>query len=122
VSLRLKDFEMNDIETEKGKITIIDDKEIVINNSTSFLELLFSTLEDTIVLNKENFDNSFYDLKSGLAGELLQKISNYRRRLIILGDFDNIESKSLRDFIYESNKNGQIIFSSNIDDAIKLLS
>lgn len=113
---------MNDIETEKGKITIIDDKEIVINNSTSFLELLFSTLEDTIVLNKENFDNSFYDLKSGLAGELLQKISNYRRRLIILGDFDNIESKSLRDFIYESNKNGQIIFSSNIDDAIKLLS
>ena len=64
----------------------------------------------------------FFDLKSGIAGEILQKFSNYRIRLAIVGDFSKYTNKSLKDFIYESNKGGQINFVDSQLDAINVLS
>jgi hypothetical protein len=66
-------------------------------------------------------DESFFDLKTGIAGEILQKVSNYQMKLAIVGDYSNYPSKSLRDFIYESNKANQVIFINNIQDAIDRL-
>jgi hypothetical protein len=63
---------------------------------------------------------SFYDLKTGFAGELLQKISNYSKRLAITGDFSQIKSGALRDFIYESNNWKQVIFVNTVEDALKI--
>ncbi|MBN2536444.1 MAG: DUF4180 domain-containing protein [Spirochaetales bacterium] len=40
---------------------------------------------------------------------------------MILGKYDNIDSRSFRDFIYESNKNGQVIIVDSLENAIKLL-
>jgi len=57
-----------------------------------------------------------------LAGEILQKFSNYRVRLAIVGDFSTFTSKSIKDFIYESNKGRHINFVSSLDEAIKVLS
>ncbi|MDR2601811.1 MAG: DUF4180 domain-containing protein, partial [Spirochaetaceae bacterium] len=73
------------------------------------------------IIKKENLNNSFYDLKTGFAGELLQKVSNYSKRLAIIGDFSQIKSKALKDFIYESNKWKQIIFIKTVEDALKIL-
>jgi len=52
----------------------------------------------------------------------LQKFSTYRVRLAIIGDFSKYTSKSLRDFIYESNKGKHICFVANTEDAIQMLS
>lgn len=52
---------------------------------------------------------------------MLQKVSNYRMRLIILGDFTNVESRALQDFIRESNRQGQVIFTATLDEAIAKL-
>lgn len=76
---------------------------------------------ETVVLRKENFDPSFYELRSGLAGDILQKVSNYRSRLIILGDFSKITSRSLKDFIFESNKRGKVIFKKTLEEAVELI-
>ena len=46
-----------------------------------------------------------------MAGEILQKFSNYRVRLAIIGSFEQCIAKSIRDFIYESNNGKQINFS-----------
>lgn len=59
---------------------------------------------DPILIRAEQFPFDFFDLKSGLAGEVLQECSNWRIRLVIIGDFSAAKSKSLHDFIYESNK------------------
>ena len=60
-----------------------------------------------IIVHKENIVQDFFDLKTGLAGEILQKFSTYRISFAIIGDFSNIGSKSLSNFIYESqNKSG----------------
>jgi len=75
-----------------------------------------------IVIHQSQLHPDFLELKSGLAGEILQKFSNYRMQLAIVGDFRNISSKSLRDFIYESNKQGRIFFVETLEDALDKLS
>jgi hypothetical protein len=40
--------------------------------------------------------------------------------MAIIWDFENIKSKSLKDFIYESNKTGQIIFVKTLEEALKI--
>ncbi|AYV54414.1 DUF4180 domain-containing protein [Leptospira kmetyi] len=110
-----------ELETKKGTIAILNDPQVQIPDANSFLELLFSAAQDTIVLSKLNFPDSFYELKTGIAGEILQKLSNYKRRMIVLGDFSGIESKSLNDFLYECNKNGKIVFTDRLENAIDLL-
>jgi hypothetical protein len=74
-----------------------------------------------MLVYKESFDESFFDLKTGIAGEMLQKISNYGFKLAIVGDFSAYTSKSLQDFIYECNKGRLVFFKSNIDSAVTAL-
>jgi len=77
---------------------------------------------DRIILHEENIIPDFFDLKSGMAGEILQKFSTYRVRLAIVGDFAKYSSKSLHDFIYESNRGRQVHFVASLLEAIKGLS
>ena len=93
-----------------GIIEIIDD----------ILSLLYGNTYSTILLKKENISADFFDLSTGMAGEILQKFSNYRKRLAILGDYANIHSKALKDFIYESNATKQILFVKTKEEALKI--
>ena len=74
-----------------------------------------------IVLYKECIDESFFDLKTGFAGEVLQKFANYRLKLAIVGDFSHYTSKSLKDFIYECNKGNLVYFKNELEDALSAL-
>lgn len=71
-----------------------------------------------LVIHSGSLHPDFFDLKTRLAGEILQKFSNYRMKLSIIGDFTDIKSKSLRDFIRESNRTGIITFVSSREEAI----
>jgi hypothetical protein len=62
---------------------------------------------DKVIIYRKNIVSDSFDLKTKMTGEILQKFSNYRVRLVIIGDFENVARKSLRDFIYESN-NGRL--------------
>jgi len=70
---------------------------------------------------KEMFDESFFDLSSGLAGEIAQKLVNYGFRLAIIGDFSGYTSNSLKAFICESNKGSHLYFVADEDEALKKL-
>jgi hypothetical protein len=72
----------------------------------------------TVVIYQKSLNPAFFDLKSGVAGEILQKVSNYRARLAIVGDFSKNESKSLQDFIRESNKRGTVLFVDSFSEAL----
>ncbi|WP_316818118.1 DUF4180 domain-containing protein [Pedobacter nyackensis] len=76
---------------------------------------------DKMIVHKKNITPDFFDLKTGIAGEILQKFSNYRVQLGIVGDFSEYTGKSIKDFIYESNKRRQIIFLSSVEEAVKKL-
>ncbi len=74
---------------------------------------------DLIIIQAAQLDPSFFELKSGLAGEVLQKCSNWRIRLAIIGDFNDVPSKSLRDFIFESNKGKLVNFIGSVIEALE---
>ena len=77
---------------------------------------------DRIIIYEKNITPVFFDLKTGIAGEILQKFSNYRVQLAIVGDFTKYNSKSLNNFIYESNKGRLINFVSTLSEALGVLS
>ena len=73
---------------------------------------------DKIVLHEKNITPDFFNLKTRIAGEILQKFSNYRMGLAIVGDFSAYQSDSMKSFISESNRLGQINFVASVKDAI----
>lgn len=76
---------------------------------------------ESIIVQEKNLLPEFFELKTGMAGEILQKFSTYNAKLAIVGNFENVSSKSLKDFIYESNKIGRINFVNSLNEAKKTL-
>ena len=118
--MNIETHNINDI-----KIAEVISADNIINNTSDGLDLLGNLYYqdfDKIIIHEKNITPDFFDLKNGMAGEILQKFSNYRIRLAIVGDFSKHTGKSINDFIYESNKGRQVNFVTSQSEAIKLLS
>lgn len=76
---------------------------------------------DRMIVHEVNISPEFFDLKTKIAGEILQKFSNYRMRLAIVGNFD-YPGNSLRDFIRESNQGRLVNFLPTLAEALDRLS
>ncbi len=70
-----------------------------------------------IIVKEEHVNNAFFNLKTKVAGDMLQKFSTYQSRLAIVGDFKKFTSSSFNDFMRESNKMGRINFVSTMEEA-----
>ena len=110
---------------ENINVVKIEDERILIFDEQSaldvFMSLAYETGENRFIISKDNLIEDFFDLRTKIAGEILQKIINYRMKLAIIGDFSKYKSKSLRDFIYECNSGRDIFFVENESEALKLL-
>ena len=99
--------------------------EIVIRSPQQALDLMMDCAYQgatSIIIHEYNLAPEFFDLKTGLAGAVLQKFVNYNIQVAIVGDFTNITSKSLNAFKFESNRGNQIFFLESLDLAIQKLS
>jgi hypothetical protein len=84
----------------------------------TFQELLAETGEELefgnslIVVPAVRFVPEFFQLQTGLAGEIFQKIVNYRLRLAIIGDIAQwiAASAAFRDLVRESNRGNTVWF------------
>lgn len=119
--MKIETISINDIKIAE----VTSEDTIVINTTSDGLNLLGNLYYqgfDKIIIHEKNITPDFFDLKNGIAGEILQKFSNYRVRLVIVGDFSKYTGKSINDFMYESNKGRQINFMASQLEAIKVLS
>ncbi|PWN60990.1 DUF4180 domain-containing protein [Chryseobacterium viscerum] len=108
-------------EINNTKIAEIISDDIIIQSAADGLGLMGNIYYqgfDTLILHEKNISPEFFDLKTKMAGDILQKFSNYRIGLTIVGDFDKYESKSLKDFIFESNKTKHVNFVNTLEDAL----
>ncbi|MFI5492507.1 DUF4180 domain-containing protein [Actinoplanes sp. NPDC051859] len=78
----------------------------------------------TVALPVTRLDEQFFRLRSGVAGEIMQKFVNYQVRLVLLGDIsaEIAASDALRDLVRESNKGKHIWFLSSLDELESRLS
>lgn len=112
-------------EVNNKKIAEVTDKNLVISTTDEALELMVNIYYSDcsrIIIFEENLHPGFFDLSTRLAGDILQKISNYRMKLAVVFDESKYTGKSLRDFVYECNKGRQVFFVKDRDDAIVRLS
>lgn len=94
-------------------------KDIFIKNPQDALDLMAETSADALVLYTHNFEDDFFDLSTKKLGEILQKFTNYRVKLAIVGDFSKYPSEILPQFIYESNRAGQYLFVPTLNEVLE---
>jgi hypothetical protein len=70
-----------------------------------------------IVVPVARLDAEFFRLRSGLAGDVLQKAMNYGFKFVVLGNIADYVagSEPLRDFVVESNRGTSIFFAADAD-------
>lgn len=110
-------------EIQKNIATVFAHGE-AIRNTEDILELFgvcFDSDVNGFILFEENISLLFFNIKTGVAGEILQKFSNYGFRVVIVGDFSKYESAALSDFIRECNRGPRIALVDSHDAATKFI-
>lgn len=108
-------------ENKNVVVAELSDENSIISEPQDILDLMGDCVSNNchrIIINVRNLHADFFRLQTGLAGEILQKFSNYNFKLAIVGDFSKYKSKSLQDFIRESNKGRSLLFVSTLKDAL----
>ena len=104
---------------ENPKIAILHG-DFFLSTESDALDIIGNTGDcDAIILWKENFREEFFDLRTGIAGAVLEKFIQYDKSIAIIGDFSGYASKSLADFIRESNRTGRIRFVRTAEEALR---
>src|SRR4051794_8391969 len=73
---------------------------------------------DLIAVPATRLDDRFFTLRTGVAGQIVQKFVNYRLRLAIVGDITKHldDSSALRDFVSESNRGRHLWFVADLTE------
>lgn len=111
---------------KNNEIALIHSEELLVKDIDSALDLFISISYESsfnkIIIYKSNIVEDFFDLSTQLLGHILQKLRVYNIKLAIVGDFSIYNSKSLKDFIYESNQGDFFYFVNTKEEAIEKLS
>ena len=73
---------------------------------------------EVVAVPATQLDDAFFTLRTGLAGEIMQKFVNYQLRLVIIGDLSrHLESSSaLLALVHESNRGQHIWFVADLNE------
>lgn len=107
----IQEIKVAEIITDKVILKTIDDGLDLIGN-------LYYQGYDKIIMYDHNITPDFFDLKTKIAGDILQKFAQYQMSLTIIGDFSKYNSERLNEFIFESNKGKRINFVRNLTEAL----
>ena len=111
----------------KQNVALVREPGVLITGVQSALDLVATVNYETgctaVVLPIGALAGDFWVLSTRLAGEVLQKFVNYHMRLAVVGDFTGLaaESRSLHDFLYESNQGSHILFAASEEEALERL-
>ena len=108
-------------EVQNQKIAEISSEEIVITNRRDVLDIMANANyegAESVVLYETNLGPEFFELQTGMAGEIMQQFANYRMKLAIIGEFEKVQSKSLSALIRECNRGDQVFFVPDRETAI----
>lgn len=114
-------MDLNIVEKNAVKIAELVSNKIEIINVRDSLDLMgnadYLGARSAIIYEK-NITPEFFDLKTKIAGNILQKYTNYNFKLAIIGNFQKYESKALNAFVTECNRGNCIFFVKDKDSAL----
>ena len=112
------------IEKTTGKYVRCAESSEAIANRQDALDLLAYCDEassNLIMLDEAHLHQAFFDLKTGLAGTIMQLFAIYYVKAAIIVDLNNIKSKRFHELVYECNRSKQLNFFHEIPQAEKWL-
>jgi hypothetical protein len=85
---------------------------------TDLVGAAMSQRAEWVAVPVSRLDEPFFDLRSGVAGEVVQKLTTYRLGLAVLGDVTGpvAASTALRDFVREANRGRTVWFLADLDE------
>jgi hypothetical protein len=88
-----------------------------VQDALDLIGAAFSQAE-VVAVPATRFDDAFFHLQTGLAGEIMQKFVNYHVRLVVVGDLSRhlAGSAALRALVHESNQGQHIWFVDDLDE------
>jgi len=103
---------------EERKIFVASDSGISIRSFRDISNALDACIgAKGLILSEADLAPEFFDLRSGLAGELFQKFTNYRIRLAIVLPDPNAYRERFSELVYEHRSHNMIRFVRSEDDA-----
>jgi hypothetical protein len=88
-------------------------QEEIVASGNDVLDLLANSehyQSQKLLLDQAHLAPAFFDLSSGLAGEIFLKLTNYRVKTAVVADLAAIPSERFHELVYECNKGRQINF------------
>lgn len=95
-----------------------DDEVVSMRSINDVLAAAFNGGAATIALPVDRLDPDFFELRSGVAGEIAQKVVNYGQRLVIVGELPEpaTTSRSFSGFVLEGNRGDRHWFVASLDE------
>ncbi|WP_371380223.1 DUF4180 domain-containing protein [Sporomusa aerivorans] len=81
------------------------------------LTACFENNTHLLMLHAEALSDDFFKLKTGLAGQVLQKFINYQVKVAVILTSELKISEKFKEFLNESNKGNDFRVYGNIDEA-----
>lgn len=93
-------------------------------DANDFLAEAWAREADMLAIPTARLGEDFFDLRSGLAGEVGQKFANYRMPLAIIGDVGSwtAGSRAFRDYVREANAGSSLWFVADQAELVEKLS
>ncbi len=92
-----------------------------LGNASSSLDVISTARgeqAELVAIPIERLGEEFFQLRNGIAGEVLQKFVIYHLRIAIVGDVTSLSdtSKSLHDFVVECNRGSDVWFVRDLEE------
>ena len=85
-------------------------------DASDLVQLGFDHQAHWLAIPVERLGPDFFNLSTRIAGEVIQKLVNYRFKLAVVGDVSRFVagSNALRDFVVESNRGQHVWFVEDL--------
>lgn len=108
------------VKTSRGNYVLSDPAQGLIQSERDILDLISLCTEPDlhkVLISDGSLPADFFNLSTGLAGEIALKLTGYRIKTAILVDLDGISSERFKEWASECNRGNEIHFTSDILEA-----
>jgi hypothetical protein len=100
-----------------SRITDLTESDFRIKRPSDVLELVGAGVGRAILLDLQLHED-FFDLSTGVAGEVVQKCVSYGIRVAVITTAPAERSTHFRQFAQESTRNGRFVFAGSMQEAL----
>jgi Domain of unknown function (DUF4180) len=103
---------------DQHKIIIAADSGIFIDSLQTIADAIGKCYgADGLLITEKELSPEFFSLRTGIAGELFQKCTNYQIRLAIVLQNPTAYGERFSELLYEHKKHPMIRFFNSVDEA-----